>query len=291
VVGRPSVRDSLASVQNLLVDTPAGDQVHLKDVATVAVQPIPDVIEHENASRYLDVTADVDGRDLGAILADVREKVAGMRFPTAYHAEVSSARADAENAENRELWQIPALAVVVFLLLQAAFRSWRRAILMLLLLPVTLVGAVALAPLAGGMATLGPLLGLLLVFGFAVRGGLVLVRAYQRHEAADGTPSGVDVVHAATREQAPAVLASALGAGLLIAPLLALRGLPGGEVLAPLATVALGGLCTATLVLLYVLPALYARILLPRAPAPPAEPLIEAAPDEDATVALEPRPV
>jgi Cu/Ag efflux pump CusA len=287
VVGQPSVHKDLAAVQNMLIDTPAGDQIRLNQVATVQVQPIPTVIEHENASRYLDVTATVHGRDLGAVLTDVRAKVASMTFPTAFHAEVSSALADKQNAEHRTLWQIPALAVVMLLLLQAAFRSWRRAILLMLVVPLALVGGVAVAPLAGGVKTLGALLGLLLVFGLAIRHGIVLVRGYQKLEQADSGMSGVDLVVAATREHAPAIVLSALGTGLLLAPFVALRSLAGGEVLAPLATVALGGLLTSTLLMVYVLPALYSALLLRhRRPTEPPTVPIQVVPDEQPTVVL-----
>jgi Cu/Ag efflux pump CusA len=271
VVGQKSVRSDLSSVADLLIDTPNGDQVRLGDLATVAIAPQPSVIDHENASRYLDVTANVRGRDLNAVLADVRTRVAAMSFPTAVHAEVSSPLADQQNAVQRMWGLLVGVAIVMFLLLQAAFHSWRRAALLLALVPLALVGGVAAAPLTGGVETLGAMLGLLLLFGLAIRHGVLLVRDYQRLEQVGGEVSGVDVVLAVTRDRAGTILTSLLGTAVLLAPFVALRDRAGGEVLAPLATVALGGLATSALVMLYLLPALYARIL-PRDRARPAEP-------------------
>ena len=289
VVGRPAVHDSLASVQNLLIDTPAGDQVRLRDVASVQVRPTPTVIEHENASRYLEVTATLTGDvDLTGLLGTVRTQVGALPFPTGYHADVFSDLALRQNADRRELWQIPAIALAVFLVLQAAFRSWRRATLLFLVLPLTLAGAVPVALAFGGVKTLGALLGLLMVFGLAVRTGVGLIRGYQSVERAERDTAPVDVVLTVTRERAPAIALSALGTALALAPFVALRSLAGGEVLAPLAAVVLGGLLTTTVILLYVLPTLYARLILRArvaAPPPDDQPTV-LLPDEQPTVAL-----
>jgi Cu/Ag efflux pump CusA len=262
VLGQPAVRDSLASIQNLLIDTPSGDQVRLKDLASVQITPTPTVIEHENASRYLDVTADVSGRGLAGAVDAAREALASVPFPVGYHADVFSDRAVRLDAQRNTALEVPAIAVAVLLLLQSAFHDWRRAILLLLALPFAVAGGVPAALLAGGVKSIGALAGLLLVLGIAVRGGVLLIRRYQALEREDATSPGVELVARGTGDRAPAVLLSALTVGLALAPLVALRQLPGGEVLAPLAVTALGGLVSSTLVTLLVLPALYARLVL-----------------------------
>jgi Cu/Ag efflux pump CusA len=262
VVGLPSVRNSLASVQNLLIDTPSGGQVRLKDLASVQMAATPTVIEHENAARYLDVTADVSGRDLAGVLDAARKAVANVPSPVGYHADVFSDRAVKLDAQRRTALEIPAVAVAVLLLLQAAFHSWRRAVLLFLALPFAVAGGVPAALLAAGVKSIGAMLGLLLVFGLAVRGGVLLIRRYQVLEREDATAPAAELVARGAADRAPAVVLSALAVALALVPLVTLRRLPGGEVLGPLAVTALGGLVSSTLVTLLVLPALYARLVL-----------------------------
>jgi Cu/Ag efflux pump CusA len=147
----------------------------------------------------------------------------------------------------------------MFLLLQAALRSWRVAALTLLTLPAALVGGL-LAGLADGTPlSLGALLGLLGAFAIAVRSAIVLVGAIQRLEDDDGlTPTG-ELVQRGAREQVGPIVAAALATGALLLPFVVLGSPVGLEIVHPLAIVMLGGLVTATLMSLFVLPALYAR--------------------------------
>jgi Cu/Ag efflux pump CusA len=259
VRGVAADRSDLGSVQNLLIDTPSGAQVKLSDVASIRIAPDPVAVQHDATSRYLDITADVRGRPVGAVLADVRATVSGMQLPVAYHATVSSDLSARSTADHRVLFFALGVLVAVFLLLQAATQSWRRAQLALLLLPSAVAGAAPAAYLVGGITTLGALLGVALVFGVAVRNTLSLLGAYQVVERAGPVPSRRDLLLAATSQRARAILATALATAGALAPFLLLDGVPGGELLRPLAATAIGGLVTATLVALLVLPALYLR--------------------------------
>ncbi|MEN3305203.1 MAG: hypothetical protein V7603_1405 [Micromonosporaceae bacterium] len=257
VWGEPAIRDSLTSVQNLLLDTPSGGQVRLQDVASVKVASDPTAIDHDGTSRYVDITADVRGADLRSVLGTVRGQVRAMQFPLAYRASVFSDLTGQRDANHRLLYGALAALAALILLLQAAFRSWRAAALFTLALWLSGSGAVLAALLVGGVKTLGALAGLLIVFGFATRSGITMLRRYQSLAEEQPGTDRADVVRSGTRERAPQVVLTALAVALLLTPFIALRGVPGGEMLRPLAVVVLGGLVTATLVTLYLLPALY----------------------------------
>ncbi|OLB80156.1 MAG: hypothetical protein AUI14_07680 [Actinobacteria bacterium 13_2_20CM_2_71_6] len=154
VWGAPPTRHSLTSIQEMMIDTSDGGRVRLKDVASVRIKPNVSVIKHDGVSRRIDVTADVRGRDVDAVVADIRNRLKGVDFPLEYHAEVLGGYADRAAARNQLLGLTLAALIGVFLLLQAAFGSWRLAALLFVTLPVAVVGGVVAALLDGGL-TLG----------------------------------------------------------------------------------------------------------------------------------------
>ena len=94
VWGVPQLRHSLAAIQNLLIDTPNGGHVRLGDVASIQIVSAPDVIRRENVARHVDVVANISGRGLDAVAADVRNRIQGMHFPIEYHAELQGGFAE-----------------------------------------------------------------------------------------------------------------------------------------------------------------------------------------------------
>ncbi|MFF0557633.1 efflux RND transporter permease subunit [Streptomyces sp. NPDC004266] len=259
VWGSPATRSAPQKVQDLLIDTPKGGAVRLGDVATVRVTPYPTVIEHYATSRSLDVVADVSGRDLNTVLDDVRNRVQAMPMPYEYHAEVQSDVAHQQSQDLHIAGLVVAALLGAFLLLQAAFGSWRAATLVLLALPLAGVGGVLTAFAVGGVTSVGALGGFLLVLGIAVRNLVLLVRGYQETEARpDGTVDPQRIVDA-TRDRVGPVLLTALATAVAVLPAVVLGTIEGMEVLHPLAVVVLGGLVTSTLVTLFIVPALYIR--------------------------------
>jgi Cu/Ag efflux pump CusA len=259
VVGKPSATSTPADLADVLIDTPSGDQVRLGDIAKVRIVSYPTIIKHDATLRSVDVTAGVRGRDLGAVLGDIRSLVQSVQMPLEYHAEVLSdaAQQQTENLQTAAL----AIGVVIgiFLLLQAALSSWRLAALLFTTLPLAGAGAVLAASLVGGVMTLGALLGLFTVLALAVRNGIGLISSYRRLESSEGHPPGLESILSATRERAAPVLLTAGSATVVLLPLLFFGNLSGAEILFPLAAVTLGGLVTSTLLTLFVLPALYVR--------------------------------
>ncbi len=266
VRGNSATQHSLTSLRNLLLDTPNGGQVRLGDVASVQLRPEPAVLKHDEVRRSVDVVAKVRGRSPAAVTADVKRRLEGVPMPFEYHAEVLGSATVQQGVDRRVLGLGIAAAVGIFLLLQAAVGSWRRALALFAVLPLSGVGAVLLAPTVGGIRSAGALAGLFAVLGIAVRTGLMLAR---RMVALEHGGAGQDAAAEAARERAvPVVQAALMTAGVLL-PFAMLGGRAGLEILRPLAVTVLGGLVTATLVTLVVLPG-----LLRMATAAPAAPFL-----------------
>jgi Cu/Ag efflux pump CusA len=258
VWGTPSVRHSLAAVRNLVVDAPGGATVRLGDVAKVRVVPAPAVIQRENVARYMDVVADVKGRPVSAVAADVNAKLHGTAFPLEYRAELLGGFAAQQAARARVLWVALACAIGVLFVFQAAFGSWPMALATLVTLPVALAGSVIAAWLTGTALSLASLAGFLTVLAVAARQGILMVQHYRELRRKTGLPFGAELVARGARERAASVLSTALVTAAALLPFLAMGAKPGFEILGPMVSVILGGLFTATIYSLTVLPALYA---------------------------------
>ena len=278
VWGTPATRANLTSVQDLVIDTPSGGHVRVGDVATVKVAPYPTVIKHEDVSRSLDVTADVSGRSVGAVIQDATNRVHALSFPLEHHAEVIADSGHRRDSDRRMLGLALAALVAMYLLLQAVTGSWRLALVMLLLVPTAGVGGVLTAFFVGGMMSAGALMGLLLVFGLFLRNEVLLVNRCQRLSADVGGEAHSRVVRA-TRDRLIPVLVTASTLAAAMVPFVALGTVAGTEILHPLAVVVLGGLVTSTLVTLFVVPALYLRFAAVTAPEQPAEATLVSRPD------------
>lgn len=259
VWGTPNTRNSLSSVRNLLIDAPGGKQVPLDRVADVGIAATPVVIRHQDNSRSIDVTADVAGRDVGAVTDDVRAALSGIAFPLEYHAEVISDYADRRAADLRAVAVAAAAAIVILLLLQAAFASWRLAAVSFLVSPLALSGGVLAIALTGGVVSLGSIVGLAAVFGIAVRMGVTLIRLFQQLEQDEGLEFGPALVQRGTHDRVVAIVTSTVATALALLPLVLVPGRPGEEIVQPMAVVILGGIITSALLNLLVIPNLYLR--------------------------------
>jgi len=164
-----------------------------------------------------------------------------------------------EQALERLLGVALAAAIGIFLVLQAAFGSWRLASLFFVALPVALAGGVFGALLEGGAISLGSLMGFLGVLAIAIRQGVMLIRHYQRLEDEEGVPFGPDLVQRGTRERFGPILVTAFTTAAAMIALLVLGNIAGLEIVHPIAAVILGGLVTSTVFTLHIVPALYQR--------------------------------
>jgi Cu/Ag efflux pump CusA len=273
VWGQPQVRGNLTELGNLLIDTPSGGQVRLKDVASLTMRPEPTAIIHDDVLRSMDVTATVTG-DPAGVTAAVRAALATVPMPYEYHAEVLNNAAIRQGDDLRGLAYGGVALVGIFLLLQAGVGRWRRAGLALVSLPLSAAGGVLTALITGGAWSVASLTGLFTVLALAIRASILLGRrvlaaegavegsaqdiAEVNGEAASRQDSAGEAVRMAARECAVPLVQSAVAIAALVAPA-ALAGTQTGlEFLHPLAVTILGGLVSLVIVQVLVLPAFLA---------------------------------
>jgi Cu/Ag efflux pump CusA len=255
----PEARTSVTDIEQMLINTPIGRPVALGKIATVAIQPTPNAIQHENLTRRIDVDANVQGRTLSEVVADVQAALATIDFPREYHPELLGEYAERQAAQDRLLLFALTAVIGVWLLLQAAFGSARLATLSFLTLPSALVGGILAAFVTGGVLSLGSLVGFFTVLGIAARNGIMMINHFQHLERFEGEPFGPGLVIRGARERLAPILMTALATALALVPLAIAGNLPGHEIEHPLAIVVLGGLITSTLLNLFVVPSLYLR--------------------------------
>jgi Cu/Ag efflux pump CusA len=272
VKGVPKVRESVENVQNVLIDTPGGGHVRLEQVADVSIQPSPIVIKRDAAQRYVDVEANVTGRSLDAVATDVEDRLADSQFPLEYHAEVLEQTTTAQEIGLGRVVGIGIAALIaIFLLFQAAFRSWRLAGLAFLTLPVALVGGVLAALIDGATLSLGALIAFIALLGIAARNGVMLIDRFQRLRLDGAQAFGAELVRRGALERFAPTLTVAVATAAAVLPFVILGNIAGLEIVNPMAIVMLGGLITSTLLALFVLPVLYLRFGAGAEPEPAAE--------------------
>ena len=250
-------RSNVETLGQLPVPTPSGAFVPLASVARIALVDGPNQISRENGKRRVVVQANVRGRDVSSVVADVRAGIAReVRLPAGTYLQWGGQFENLASARDRLLLVVPACFALIVLLLYGALGSVRDAAIVFTGIPLALVGGVLALALRGMPFSISAAAGFIALSGIAVLNGLVMVTSIQ-----DLVARGVDRAKAA---QAGAlarlrpVVMTALVASLGFMPMALATG-AGAEVQKPLATVVIGGLVSATLLTLFLLPTLYAR--------------------------------
>ncbi|MGN5375049.1 efflux RND transporter permease subunit [Sphingomonas hankookensis] len=250
-------RSDLTLLQRVPVPVPGGGSVPLSGVAQIRIVDGPNQISRENGKRRVVVEANVRGRDVASVVTDAQAAIAReVRLPPGSYLEWGGQFENLASATDRLKLLIPACFVAVLLLLYGALRSVRDAAIVFTGVPFAMVGGVLLLFVRGIDFSVSAAVGFIALSGIAVLNGLVMVSAIQRLVAA-----GMDraaAARAGAMERLRPVVMTALVASLGFVPMALGHG-AGAEVQKPLATVVIGGLISATLLTLFVLPTLYAR--------------------------------
>ncbi len=256
VRGVDRVRHDVAALRAARIDTPGGG-VSLKDVAHVDIVPSPNAVMREAASRRIDVTLNVRGRDLGSVAREIETKVSSMAFDRGYFPEFIGEYAAQQEARNRLLVLGGLSMVGILLLLHADFRATKLVLLVFISLPFALVGGVAAVFAAGGTLSLGSLVGFVTVLGIAARNGIMLVSHYRHLETNEGMSFGDPLLLRGAEERLAPIMMTALTTALALLPIALGGNKPGQEIEYPMAVVIIGGLLTSTALNLFLMPALY----------------------------------
>lgn len=248
-------REDLAALGNLILQAPGGERVRLNQVAEISLTRGPEVVSRENGQRRIVVQANVRGRDLGGFVADARRMLAAqIKLPPGYWIEWGGQFENQQRAMRRLAIVLPISIAIIFGLLFATFRSVGQSLMILLNVPFALVGAIAALWLRGLNLNLSAAVGFIALFGVAVLNGIVMVSYINRLRGTGMNLNGAVREGAALRLRP--VLMTALVASLGFVPM-AISHAPGAEVQRPLATVVIGGLVTATMLTLYLVPLVY----------------------------------
>lgn len=262
---KENARNNLTTIGNLLVDTPDGQKIPLSQVAKVQYGTGPNTINRENVSRLIVVAANVNGRDLGSVITDIRQVIQEkVPLPSGYFIQYGG-QFQAQEQATQTLIVAGILAfLVIAILLYFAVKSIAATVMIMINLPLALVGGIFSVALGGGVISVASMVGFITLFGVATRNGLLLVDNYN-NKLAVGLPLK-QVLFEGSMERLVAILMTALSSALGMVPLVIGTG-AGKEILQPLAVVVLGGLVTSTALTILVLPALYSqfgRFLFPK---------------------------
>jgi len=248
-------RSTPEAVGQILLRAPSGATVPLSQVADIRVVEGPEVLDHENGQRYVVVQSNVRGRDLGSFVSAVREEIRNkVNLPPGYFLEYSGQFENQARAMKRLGIIVPLVLLLIASLLYASFRNIRHALLVMLNVPFALVGGIGALWLRGLHLNLSASVGFIALFGVAVLNGVVLLTYInQLRERGNGLR---DAVREGAEIRLRPVLMTALVASVGFIPM-AVSTSAGAEVQRPLATVVIGGLISATVLTLLVLPTVY----------------------------------
>lgn len=250
-------RSDITDVANLQVATPSGTQIPLYQVATIKEIEGPNQIQREQARRRIIVGFNVRGRDVESIVKELAGKVNNnMKMDAGYNVTYGGTFENLQQAKSRLSIAVPVALLLIFIMLYFAFSSVRDGLLIYTAIPLSAIGGVYALASRGMPFSISAGVGFIALFGVAVLNGIVLLSEFRRIAAAGQITDTLQLVITGTRNRLRPVLMTAAVASLGFLPM-ALSNGAGAEVQRPLATVVIGGLITATLLTLFVLPALY----------------------------------
>lgn len=254
-----SDRKNINDIQNLLVPTPAGNQIPLNQLATVDVVEGPNQIQRENAQRRIVVGFNIKDRDVQSIVEELQGKVdKQIKLPAGYSITYGGSFENLNNAKQRLMIAVPLALALIFVLLFMAFKSIKESLLIYTAIPLSVIGGVFMLNLRGMPFSISAAVGFIALFGVAVLNGIVLISEFNRLHK-NGIRNIVRIVIDGGESRLRPVLMTAAVASLGFIPMAISTG-AGAEVQRPLATVVIGGLILATLLTLFVLPLLYVNI-------------------------------
>ncbi|MES3019853.1 MAG: CusA/CzcA family heavy metal efflux RND transporter [Bacteroidota bacterium] len=249
-------RSSIEDVSTLSIPTKGGYQIPLSQVATVSFKEGPAQISREDAKRRVVIGFNVEGRDVQSVVQDIQAKLsASSVLPTGYYFTYGGTFENLEKASSRLRIVVPAALLLIFVLLYFTFGSIKEAVLIFTAIPMSAIGGVFALLLRGMPFSISAGVGFIALFGVAVLNGIVLIGTFSQLKK-DGVNNIYRRVLDGTRIRLRPVLMTATVASLGFLPM-ALSSGAGAEVQKPLATVVIGGLITATILTLIVLPLLY----------------------------------
>lgn len=250
-------RINIENIKDLYVDTPKGNKVPLSELASIQYVTGPAKISRDDTKRRIVVGINVRNRDMQSVVNDVQQIInSKLKLPAGYEITYGGQFENLQSAKTRLMVAVPIALVLIFVLLYFAFSSVRDAVLVYSAIPLSAVGGILLLWVRDMPFSISAGVGFIALFGIAVLNGIVLIEHFKelKHQ---GMENIEERIKQGTKERLRPVMLTALAAAFGFLPM-AVSTNVGAEVQRPLATVVVGGLITATLLTMLVLPVLYA---------------------------------
>ncbi|NVO31870.1 CusA/CzcA family heavy metal efflux RND transporter [Hymenobacter lapidiphilus] len=253
---KEDARQDISNLRQLFIVAPDGRQVPLEQVAKVSLVSGPSQIQRDDAKRRIIVGFNVRGRDVESLVEQVQQRIEKrMKFAPGYYVTYGGQFENLQSARDRLLIAVPVALLLIFVLLYATFNSVSQSVMIFTAIPLSAIGGVLALWLRGMPFSISAGVGFIALFGVAVLNGIVLIGYFNQLKEEGMTDLRARILEG-THVRLRPVLMTATVASLGFLPM-ALSSSAGGEVQKPLATVVIGGLVTATLLTLLVLPVLY----------------------------------
>ncbi|MEO6132233.1 MAG: efflux RND transporter permease subunit, partial [Saprospiraceae bacterium] len=251
-------RMNMDNIRNAFVHAPDGNLIPLDRVAKIEYEKGVNSISHENTQRRITVSANVEGRDLGTTVEELKSKISErVPLPEGFFIEYGG-QFEAQQTGSRLIGILSLFSLVgIFLVLFLHFRSWRIVLQIMLNIPLALVGSVVAVWLTGGVFSIATMVGFITLTGIASRNGIMMISHYIHLVEHEGEMFDRKMIVRGSLERLVPVLMTALVAALALIPLTLDPGATGKEILYPVATVILGGLISSTLLDMAVTPAIF----------------------------------
>lgn len=250
-------RQQLEDVEGLYITASNGVQVPLSQVADVRLKTGPNQIQRDDAKRRITVGFNVRGRDIESIVSELQQKVSSkVKMTPGYYVTYGGAFQNLQEARGRLKVAVPVALLLIFVLLYFSFGSVKQGLIIYTAIPLSAIGGIVALWLRGMPFSISAAVGFIALFGVAVLNGIVLIAEFNRLRYEEGWTDLQEIVLKGTHTRLRPVLMTAAVASLGFLPMALSQG-SGAEVQKPLATVVIGGLLSATLLTLLVLPCIY----------------------------------
>ena len=253
-------RDKMQKIESALISLPNGGQIPLNQLASIASISTPNTISREDVQRKIVVAANVQGRDLRSVVNEIQDIVGSTTtMPEGYRVEYGG-QFESEAKASQLLLITAFLAIlIIFLLLYYEFKNVKLAFIVLINLPLALIGGILIVYFTSGIISIAATIGFISLFGIATRNGILLVSRYE--DLRTQGLRGVELLRLGAIDRLNPILMTAFTTGLALIPLALKGGEAGNEIQSPMAIVILGGLLSATVLNLIVIPCVYALVI------------------------------
>jgi len=249
-------RQNIDDVKNLTIALPGGGQIPFEQIADIQIKSGPAQVSRENTQRRISIGFNVRNRDIQSVIAEVKSKInSRIRLPSGYFVNYGGQFENLEAAKKRLSIAVPVALLLIFVLLFFTFHSVKQSLLIFTAVPMSAIGGVFALWLRDMNFSISAGVGFIALFGVAVLNGIVLIAEFNRLEKEGYTDIKERVLKGLNIRLRPVIMTAAV-ASMGFLPM-ALSTSAGAEVQKPLATVVIGGLISATLLTLIILPVFY----------------------------------